>query len=143
MATAAAIVHEIETSYAAYAAAFHRDDIAGIARYVAAPYVMIVAGNAPTMIETPEKVHQNFATSVAGMKARGWVRSEFKIVRIWPLSDKHAYLLSDVVRYKADGSMLEKGRYCYTFRQTDGRWQICAVTDVQPPHPGPGDFPRT
>ena len=143
MASAAEIIHEIETSYTAYNAAFLREDIPGVVRYITAPYVMNIGGNVPRISATPADVLQNFTDSLAGMKKSGWVRSDTKIVKIWPFSDNHGQLMADVVRYKADGSMLNKGRYCYSLRRAGPLWQICAVTDIAPPFTGPGDIPRT
>ncbi len=138
-----AIVHDVETMYAAYAGAFNHEDIAGVVRYVAAPYVMTI-GNRPLMVAaSDEAVRHLFDQSLAGMKARGWARSDFKTVHIWPLSQDHALLMTDIVRFKADGSVLEQGRYIYSVHRADPVWQITGVTDVEPPFPGPGDFPRS
>ncbi len=43
MATVTEIIHEIETAYAAYNAAFHDEDVAGVVRYISAPYVTPLA----------------------------------------------------------------------------------------------------
>jgi hypothetical protein len=116
--------------------------MAGVCRYIAAPYVMVI-GARPTMIaETPEKIRAQFDGALAGMIRRGWQRSDFKIVHVSPLSNDHALLLSDIVRYKADGSVLETGRYCYSIHRAEPNWQITGVTDVEPPFRGPGDVPR-
>ena len=138
MADAAAIIHEIETSYTAYNAAFLREDIPGVVRYVTAPYVMNIGGNPPRISQTPEDVLQNFNASLAGMKKSGWQRSDTKIVKIWPFSDNHGLLMADIVRYKTDGTILNKGRYCYSMRRAGELWQICAVTDVGEAFAGPG-----
>ena len=76
------------------------------------------------------------------MKSRCWVRSDYKIVGIGPLSDNHALLMSDIQRFKADASNLEGGLYVYSFRRGASSWQMCGVTDVQAPFLGPGDVPR-
>jgi ketosteroid isomerase-like protein len=142
MADAATVIHEAETAYTAYANHFNAKDIAGVCRYIAAPYVMLIGAH-PTMIaETPEKVRAQFDGALAGMVGRGWVRSDFKVVHVVPLSNDHALLLSDIVRYKADGSVLETGRYLYTIHRADPNWQITGVTDVAPPYTGPGNVPR-
>jgi hypothetical protein len=144
MASAAEIIHEIETSYTAYNDAFLREDIPGVVRYITAPYVMNIGGNPPRISQTPEDVLANFNASLAGMKKGGWKRSDTKIVKIWPFSDNHALLMADIVRHKTDGSILNKGRYCYSMRRAGDIWQICAVTDVADAFAGPGagDIPR-
>jgi ketosteroid isomerase-like protein len=142
MSDEATIVHEIETAYAAYAGAFNDQNIDGVVRYISAPYVMTIGANLPMVADSPERVHSLFEKSLAGMKGRGWAKSDFKTVHIWPLSNDHALLMTDIVRYKADGSVLEKGRYIYSVRRADPSWSITGVTDVAPPFGGPGDFPR-
>jgi len=90
---------------------------------------------------TDEAVRKQFDGALADMKKRGWVRSDFKIVHTWLLSKDHALLMSDIVRYKADKSVLEKGRYIYSIRKADPSWQITGVTNVDPGFTGPGDYP--
>jgi Domain of unknown function (DUF4440) len=143
MADNATIAHEIETAYEAYANAFNHGDMATVVRYIAAPYIMTIGGRDVTTSPTDETVRHQFDGALAGMQARGWVRSDFKTVHVWPLSDNHGLLMSDIVRYKADGSVLEKGRYIYQVRRGGQSWQITGVTDVEPPYTGPGDHPRS
>jgi len=142
MSDAATVSHEAETAYTAYANYFNMRDIEGVCRYIAAPYVMLIGAH-PTMIaETAEAVRKQFDSALAGMLGRGWVRSDFKVVNVTPLSNDHALLLSDIIRYKGDGAVLESGRYCYTIHRADPNWQITGVTDVAAPFTGPGDVPR-
>ena len=137
------VSHEAETCYTAYANHFNNKDMAGVCRYIAAPYVMVI-GARPTMIaDTPEKVRAQFDGALADMVRRGWMRSDFKVVNITPLSKDHALLVSDIVRYKADGSVMETGRYCYSIHRADPNWQITGVTDVEAPFTGPGNVPRS
>lgn len=143
MADTSTITHEIETSYAAYSGAFNHEDIASVVRYIAAPYIMTIGGNVPMVAPDAEAVRRMFDQNLARMKGIGWAKSDYKIVHIWPLSTDHALLVTDIVRWKADGTMLEKGRYCYSLRRADPIWQITGVTDIREPFTGPGDFPRT
>ena len=143
MATANEIIHEIETAYSAYANAFNVQDMKSVVRYVAAPYIMMIGANPPMQAPTPEAVAKQFDGALADMLKRGWMRSDFKIVRVWPLSDNHALLMSDIIRYKADKSVLESGRYIYFFQRAQPTWRITGVTDVAPPMLGPDAVPRT
>lgn len=143
MTDAATVIHEAETAYTAYANYFNARDMAGVCRYIAAPYVMTI-GARPTMIaETAEKIRAQFDGAVADMIRRGWKRSDFRIVHVCPLSNDHALLVSDVVRYREDGTVLETGRYCYAIHRAEPMWQITGVTNIEPPYLGPGDVPRT
>ena len=51
-------------------------------------------------------------------------------MRVWPLSNDHALLMTDITRFKTDGSVLETGRYCYMLRRAAPSWQITGVTGV-------------
>lgn len=135
------LIHEAETCYTAYAEAFNHEDMAAVVRYISAPYLMVIGARAPTIADTPEHVRTMFDGSLADMKRRGWVRSDFKIVHTWLLSQDHALLMSDIVRYKADKSVLEKGRYIYSVRRAEPVWQITGVTDVGAAFTGPGNYP--
>jgi hypothetical protein len=128
--------------YAAYTEFFNRQDIQGVTRYVGAPYVMTIGGDPPVVVMTVDAIKTLFEQLLAGIKARGWVRSAFEIIRIWPMSSGHALLLTDITRYRADGSVLETGRYLYAARAAVPAWLITSVTDISPPFAGPGDFPR-
>jgi len=143
MTDAAEIVHHLETTYRAYAGAFNDGDMATVVRYIAAPYIMTIGGRPVMIAASDEAVRRMFDGSLADMKARGWVRSDFNIVRAWALSEHHGLLISDIRRFKADGSMLEKGRYMYTIGRAEPMWRITGVTDIAPPFTGPGDVPRT
>ena len=45
-------------------------------------------------------------------------------------------------RYKADGSILERGRACYTARRDGKAWKIIALSEIKPGYLGPGDIAR-
>jgi hypothetical protein len=137
------LIHEAETCYTAYAEAFNHEDMATVVRYISSPYLMVIGAHAPMIAPTDEAVRKQFDGALADMKKRGWVRSDFKIVHTWLLSKDHALLMSDIVRYKADKSVLEKGRYIYSIRRADPSWQITGVTNVDPGFTGPGDYPPT
>jgi hypothetical protein len=142
MAGAAEIIHEVETAYQTYAAAFNHGDMDRVVQYVSAPYLMTIGGNAPMIAPTEAARDQLFHRQLDSLKSRGWSKSDFKIVRVWPLSNDHALLMTDITRFKTDGSVMETGRYCYMLRRAAPSWQITGVTDVAPPFLGPGDFPR-
>jgi len=44
--------------------------------------------------------------------------------------------------YRADNSILEQGRACYTVRGDRASWKIVALTKIKPPILGPGDIAR-
>ena len=138
----ATIAHEVETSYEAYSNAFNHHDMETVLRYISAPYVLTIGGNAPWVTETAEQVKAMFNKNLQTMLDRGWARSDSKVRKVWALSEDHVLLLSDITRFKTDGSVLEKGRYLYSLRRGGQSWQITGVTDIAPPFTGPGDLAR-
>ena len=138
----ATIAHEVETSYEAYSTAFNDRNMETVLRYVAAPYVLTIGGNVPWVTETAEQVKALFDKNLQTMLGRGWARSDSKVKKVWALSEDHVLLLSDITRFKTDGSVLEKGRYLYFLRRGGQSWQITGVTDIAPPFTGPGDLAR-
>jgi hypothetical protein len=57
----------------------------------------------------------------------------------WALAENLGMILVDVIHYKTDGSVLERGRGCYTLWRDGESWKIVTVAEVQPPFLGPGD----
>jgi hypothetical protein len=136
------MIHEIETAYNAYGNAFNVHDMATVVKYIAHPYIQTIGGSPPGIAQTAEDVKKQFDGSLGFMTKRGWERSDANIVQIWPLSDNHAFLLADVIRYRTDKSILETGRYLYWVARNGQSWHLTGVTDVAPPLQGPGDHPR-
>ena len=76
------------------------------------------------------------------LKERGWVRSDIDQLKAWALAEDLAMILADVTRHKADGSILERVRACYTVRRDAKGWKIVTLSEVKPPFLGPGDLAR-
>jgi hypothetical protein len=76
------------------------------------------------------------------LQQRDWARSAIDLTKTWALADNLAMTLADFTRYKADGSVLEKARACYTARHDGKSWKIVAISEVKPPFLGPGNVAR-
>jgi len=63
-------------------------------------------------------------------------------LKAWALAEDLAMILADVTRHKADGSILEWVRACYTVRRDTKGWKIVTLSEVKPPFLGPGDLTR-
>ena len=79
---------------------------------------------------------------MADLKERGWVRSAINQLKAGALAEDLAMILADVTRHKADGSILEWVRTCYTVRRDTKGWKIVTLSEVKPPFLGPGDLTR-
>lgn len=142
MAETEQLVREIEEFYRGYIDAFNREDIDLYLRMFDLPYVIVSGGRAPTVV-ADEAARQTFYTRMmSGIQSSGWARSDIDLMKAWPLGEKLAMLLSDVTRYKRDGSVLERLRACYTLRSDGKAWKIVVLSEVRAPFAGPGDIPR-
>ncbi len=70
------------------------------------------------------------------------MRSGIDSIKAWALADNFGMILSDVTRYKADNSVLEKIRAMYMVRRDGGQWKIMTISEIKPPFLGPGDVAR-
>ena len=108
----------------------------------AIPYGWVTGERGLTVI-TNEGDHQSgFGGLMVELRQRGWARSGIDLLKTWALADNLAMTLADFTRYKADGSVLEKGRACYTARRDHKSWKILAISEIKPPFLGPGDVLR-
>ena len=137
MADADTVVQEVKMFYQAFIDGFNREDTDMYLRSFCYPNGML-SGERGMTVNAKESDQQRFYQEVmAFIQGRGWERSGIDRLQVWPLADTMAMLVSDITRYKKDGSVLERGRYCYTLRKDGGTWKILTLTEVKPPFPGP------
>jgi ketosteroid isomerase-like protein len=136
------ISEELETFYKSYIAAFNREDVDAFTDSFAFPYAWITGRRGLGQCATEGDHQRSFGKIMADLKERGWVRSAIDQLRVWPLAEDLAVILADVTRYKADGSILEQVRACYTVRRDTKNWKIVTLSEVKPPFLGPGNVAR-
>lgn len=142
MATAAEIKSELESFYRGYIDAFNREDLDHFLDCFAIPYAW-VSGDRGLSTVTSEIDHQKaFSRIMIEIKSRGWVRSTVDRMSTWVFADDLGMILADYTRYKADDSILEQGRACYTVRRDGKPWKMVSLSEVKAPFLGPGDIPR-
>ncbi len=142
MITAEEISKELEAFYKSYIAAFNREDIDAFTESFAYPYAWISGHHGFSQCATEGDHQRSFGKIMADLKERGWVRSSIDQLKTWALAENLAMILADVTRYKADGSVLERVRACYTVRRDAKGWRIVTLSEVKPPFLGPGDLAR-
>lgn len=136
------IARDVETFYRAYMDAFNHQDVGGYSRFMDLPYALI-SGEGGVVVCATESEHQRLATQIyADLKARGWVRSDIDRVRVSLFAQNHALIVSDITRRRADGSILQKNRFCYTARHDGRAWKMIVYSPVADGFLGPGNFPR-
>jgi hypothetical protein len=141
MSSVEQIRKEVEAFYKSYTAAFIGKDVKAISECFACPGAL-VTGHGLAQWATESDLQQLLGRYLADLKDRGWTRSEMGQLKIWPMAEDLAMVLADGTRYKADGSILEPVRNCYTVRRDANNWKIVTVSEVAPSFLGPGDFPR-
>ncbi len=67
-----------------------------------------------------------------GLKAHGFSRSEITEMKVNQMSERTALVSIRKIRYKTDGSELERLGETYTFLETGGDWKIAAAVVYDP-----------
>jgi uncharacterized NTF2-like protein DUF6841 len=142
MPAASEIVTELETFYKGYIDAFNREDIDAFSEAFSYPYAFVTGERGLASCATESDHQRFFGKIMSDLKSRGWVRSGIDRVKAWPFADNLAMIVADYKRYKADGSILEQGRACYTVRREGKAWKMVTIAEVKPPFLGPGDLPH-
>jgi uncharacterized NTF2-like protein DUF6841 len=142
MPAATEIVSELETFYKGYIDAFNREDIDAFSEAFSYPYAFVTGERGLASCATESDHQRFFGKIMSDLKSRGWVRSGIDRVKAWPFADNLAMIVADYKRYKADGSILEQGRACYTVRREGKAWKMVTIAEVKPPFLGPGDLPH-
>ena len=136
------IERSLENFYRDYIDRFNSADVERFLEYFARPYVSISGERGMRVVANDPGHASGFKRIMDGLKERGWVRSEIVGIKTWAIDENLGMILSDVVRVKADKSILEEIRACYLVRRENGAWKITTLSEVRPPFLGPGDVPR-
>ena len=136
------IESSLESFYRDYIDRFNTADVERFLEYFTRPYISISGERGVRVVANDGGHVSGFRRVMDGLKERGWVRSEIVAIQAWALDDNLGMILSDVVRVKADKSVLEEVRACYLVRRENQSWKIATISEVRPPYLGPGDVPR-
>jgi hypothetical protein len=128
--------------FRAYMDAFSREDMDAVTEAFAFPWALITDDRGLYSCNNETDHRRLYGGVFSEIKARGWVRSEIGRLMAWALADNLGMIVADYTRYKADGSVLEIGRACYTLRRAGKSWKMVALTEVKPPFLGPGNLLR-
>jgi ketosteroid isomerase-like protein len=132
------IAREAEAFYRAFIDGFNREDTDMYLRSFCYPNALL-GGERGMIINAKESDQQRFYQEVmSSIQGRGWERTGVDRLQVWPLADSVAMLMADITRHKKDGSVLERGRFCYTLRKDGDAWKIMTLTEVKPPFSRPG-----
>lgn len=136
------IAKKVEYFYRSYMDVFNQEDIGRASRFADLPYALI-SGDGGVVVSATESEHQRLSAQIfADLKARGWARSDVDRVRVSLFAQNHALIVSDITRRRADGSVLQKNRFCYSARHDGQSWKMIVYSPVADGFLGPGNFPR-
>ena len=134
---ASTIVEEVDAFYRGFIDGFNREDTDMYLRSFCYPNATL-SGEQGLTIRTKESEQQHFYQEVMiAIQGRGWDHTGVSHLRAWPLGNTLAMLVTDIVRYKRDKTVIESGRYWYTVRKEGGNWRILTLAEVKPPFIGP------
>src|SRR5262249_45262719 len=132
------IVSEVESFYRAFIDGFNREDTDMYLRSFGYPNA-VLSGEQGLLVNAKESDQQRFYQQVmVSIQGRGGGPTEDGRLPGWRVAAPMVMLMTDISRYKGDGSVLEQGRYCYTVRKDASAWKILTLTEVKPPFSGPG-----
>jgi hypothetical protein len=134
------IARELEAFYRHYIDVFNREDDS-FYDYFANPYAVISGERGITTIGNDNR--DSFARTMKVLKEQGWKHSGIDRITAWALGEDLGMIVSDVTRYKSDGSVMEKLRACYLVRRDGDKWKLVTITEVKPPFLGPGNIARS
>ena len=141
MSTAEEIARELETFYRHYIEVFNREDD-GFFDCFATPYASVSGSRGLTTVANDADHRSEFRRTMIALTDRGWARSDIDRIKAWATAENLGMILSDVTRYKTDGSILEKVRACYMVRRGGDGWKIVTISEIKSPFLGPADIPR-
>jgi ketosteroid isomerase-like protein len=118
------LVREVEAAYRRYVEVFNRRDPAEVAALYDAPHARVMGEAGLSVISDDQAQRAWYELVMAYLDDQGWGRTELDDLRVIPLSPSLAQVISEVTRYKTDGSTLNHARANYTMRRTDDGWKV-------------------
>jgi hypothetical protein len=81
---------------------------------------MIVANGAIRTVASPG----DQAETIPNLLRQGWVRSEWRDLRVLQCAEAQAHLGATFLRFRADGTLLSETEALYVIERRDGRWGV-------------------
>ncbi|MEP6574703.1 MAG: DUF4440 domain-containing protein [Gemmatimonadota bacterium] len=118
---------DVRAEYTAYFDAFQALDPEAVVEFCHLPCAAI-SSQGVMVCASSDEVRGFFGWMMTALRARGFVRSVPESTSARQLSEDVAILSTRVLRFKADGSELERFGATYTFRRTGDGWKIAVLT---------------
>jgi uncharacterized protein (TIGR02246 family) len=107
----------------AYEAAWSRHDAQAVASFYYEPAMRVSKGG-PAVRATRAEQQTFFDGFLRGLVERGYVWSAWEELEVRLLDPQTAFASGITVRYREDGSVLERVALTYALRNTEGGWKI-------------------
>ncbi len=109
---------------------YYRDfstlNVQAILPYLNQPALLL--GPAGTIaLPTPSAIEPIFGPVMEGLRTRGFARSELGSEEIRILSARDALATGIAIRYRTDGTELERAGITYLLRKSDDAWKIVVM----------------
>jgi ketosteroid isomerase-like protein len=106
-----------------YLETFQKLDPAATLPYFHVPCMFLAPAGVRVLANTAD-IDELLTQVMAGLKARGYARSELLDRQVKQMSAGAAFVSVSRARYTTDGRELERLGETYTLRKTDGGWKI-------------------
>lgn len=111
-----------------YYEAFSTMDVDAILAFYHEPAMFVSVQGAHTVPTHSALSSAVFEPMRRDLQSRGFDRSEFNAREGYRLSESLAVLIGEAIRYKADGSELERVGITYNLRKQNASWKIVVLT---------------
>jgi uncharacterized NTF2-like protein DUF6841 len=127
-----AVVQTINDYFASFADLGPTFDIQRALSFFHEPSMLVVTGRASTFPTRGDAEAGWVKAFVARQRERGYARQEVAQTHVKQMSAGVALASVEVVRYKADGQVLEQVGASYALRKTNDGWKIAVVIAHDP-----------
>ena len=114
-----------------YTEAFQQSDMATLIRHISVP-VMQIVGQEVSILNTVEEVQARYTALAGHLNAQGYSHSTWMERQVKLLGPATAMVSGAAIRYRTDGSELERIGATYLLRLTETGWKIVVAT-AHPP----------
>lgn len=109
-----------------YVQTFQSLEASAVVPYCQLP-CLFISNQGVRVIANTGELQAFIAGLMESLKARGFSRSELADMRVNQMSENIALVSVRRIRYKTDGSELERLGETYTFRKIDNDWKVLAA----------------
>ncbi len=119
---------ELKSFYKAYIDIFNRGDPLAVNDCYAHPWNLVTQGRVVTIADKAAGLSL-FSDLFGRLRGEGWAASAIDAIEAYPAGADGGLIIVDYRRVRADGSLLEAGRGCYTMERAAGSWKFAGIVE--------------